>query len=210
MGKYIFRRVFLVLGLVFSLTSQVNAALVTYSYTGNWINTNGVDPQELDGATFDLTFNIDSNAIPVNSGTGFASYAGDLTVVVSGSPGDVDGTYSRSNHSMVVRTDFNGFGAISFGNVTSTVSDPVTNTGGFIFFPLPQITFGVIGDTSLPIGDFTSDVVGVWSTGTAGGGSYRGSVSNLSGTVVPLPAAIWLFGTGLIGLVGISRRTGAA
>ncbi len=29
---------------------------------------------------------------------------------------------------------------------------------------------------------------------------------SLSGTVVPIPAAIWLFGSGLIGLIGIARR----
>ena len=26
------------------------------------------------------------------------------------------------------------------------------------------------------------------------------------GTVVPVPAAVWLFGSGLIGLIGIARR----
>jgi hypothetical protein len=27
-----------------------------------------------------------------------------------------------------------------------------------------------------------------------------------AGTVVPIPAAIWLFGSGLLGLIGIARR----
>jgi len=33
-----------------------------------------------------------------------------------------------------------------------------------------------------------------------------GAIDNLEYTVVPVPAAIWLFGSGLIGLVGIARR----
>jgi hypothetical protein len=42
----------------------------------------------------------------------------------------------------------------------------------------------------------------------AAGGGYEPSASN-SGTawsVVPIPAAVWLFGSGLIGLVGMARR----
>jgi len=67
------------------------------------------------------------------------------------------------------------------------------------------------------IGDFTWD-------GNANGGAYTitytatvpvGDPSNfggvqydvfLTGTVVPVPAAVWLFGSGLLGLVGIARR----
>ena len=33
-----------------------------------------------------------------------------------------------------------------------------------------------------------------------------GAIDNLEYTVVPIPAAAWLFGSGLIGLVGIARR----
>ena len=33
---------------------------------------------------------------------------------------------------------------------------------------------------------------------------------NIAGVVVPIPAAVWLFGSGLLGLIGISRRKKAA
>jgi len=32
---------------------------------------------------------------------------------------------------------------------------------------------------------------------------------HLAGTVVPVPAAVWLFGSGLLGLIGIARRNKA-
>ena len=32
------------------------------------------------------------------------------------------------------------------------------------------------------------------------------AISNIQGTVVPIPAAAWIFGSGLIGLIGIARR----
>jgi len=38
------------------------------------------------------------------------------------------------------------------------------------------------------------------------GGS--GAIDNITYSVVPIPAAIWLFGCGLIGLVGLARRKG--
>lgn len=42
----------------------------------------------------------------------------------------------------------------------------------------------------------------VWTLGTDGGLMYSvGSVS-----AVPVPAAVWLFGSGLVGLVGVARR----
>ena len=32
------------------------------------------------------------------------------------------------------------------------------------------------------------------------------AIDNFSATVVPIPAAVWLFGSGLIGLIGVARR----
>ena len=39
----------------------------------------------------------------------------------------------------------------------------------------------------------------------ATGGSVAG-IDNYKASVVPVPAAVWLFGSGLIGLIGIARR----
>ncbi len=43
----------------------------------------------------------------------------------------------------------------------------------------------------------------IWSFSTTSTESYSMSVET---AVVPVPAAIWLFGSGLIGLVGVARR----
>lgn len=40
------------------------------------------------------------------------------------------------------------------------------------------------------------------------GGEIRGQI--LPATVVPVPAAVWLFGSGILGLVGLARRKKAA
>ena len=80
-----------------------------------------------------------------------------------------------------------------------------------------QVNFGGISGTSSPsIGSATittaqaTDLLaGLWyiniHTTAWPGGEIRGQVE-----VVPVPAALWLFGSGLLGLIGISRRKKAA
>jgi hypothetical protein len=41
-------------------------------------------------------------------------------------------------------------------------------------------------------------------------GPFGGNCANFDFRVVPVPAAVWLFGSGLVGLVGIARRRKAA
>jgi hypothetical protein len=56
-------------------------------------------------------------------------------------------------------------------------------------------------DTNINAGDFSSGCITPGSANMSGTGDCSVSLNP-----VPLPAAIWLFGSGLIGLVGISRR----
>lgn len=49
------------------------------------------------------------------------------------------------------------------------------------------------------------DDIGIFFGGNLAGGSGSVMVDNF-GTVVPVPAAVWLFGSGLLGLVGVARR----
>lgn len=87
-------------------------------------------------------------------------------------------------------------------------------TGGFRSDPLTFSIIGVAGDT---INDYS-----VLSTGTAGQGNvyYAAHVAGFcygagcattsayfgGSAAVPVPAAVWLFGSGLLGLIGFSRR----
>jgi hypothetical protein len=84
-----------------------------------------------------------------------------------------------------------------FPIVDSPFTDVVGPTGDGGALPLSGWGF----DPDTPI-DFDNDIGGL-------DGEY---IVNLTGAqfVVPIPAALWLFGSGLLGLIGISRRKKAA
>lgn len=58
--------------------------------------------------------------------------------------------------------------------------------------------------------DWTGQLVSAGNIGTAWGSSFQNTqyseVFNVTVSAVPVPAAVWLFGSGLLGLVGVARR----
>jgi hypothetical protein len=67
--------------------------------------------------------------------------------------------------------------------------------------------FGLTGNGGL--GAVQSYILGTATLGTNGTLTLAGNAAT-SPPPVPLPAAVWLFGSGLLGLVGVSRRRKAA
>ena len=62
---------------------------------------------------------------------------------------------------------------------------------------------GNVYDPTSAIWTFSTTDLGDWDGTNLRDGTYSMSVQT---TVVPVPAAVWLFGTGLIGLIGVARR----
>lgn len=56
------------------------------------------------------------------------------------------------------------------------------------------------------ISDGMVSLAGTHISEASGSGSFQVDFLRLDVAVVPIPAAIWLFGSGLLGLIGISRR----
>jgi len=73
------------------------------------------------------------------------------------------------------------------------------------FGAISGITSPSIGSTTISSSQGTDLLAGLWyiniHTDFSPGGEIRGQVQ-----IVPVPTAVWLFGSGLLGLVGIARR----
>ena len=71
--------------------------------------------------------------------------------------------------------------------------------------PISGLTSPSIGSTTITASMASDLLDGLWylniHTAEFRGGEIRGQVN-----VIPVPAAVWLFGSGLIGLIGLARR----
>ncbi len=103
--------------------------------------------------------------------------------------------------------------------VVSTGTGPVAADGTMYF----EVATGqVAGTIDFEYGTTTGiRVINVWDVNTDGSltavgvpgmenGPFPGFNAAFDVTPVPVPAAVWLFGSGLLGLVGIARRRKAA
>jgi hypothetical protein len=141
-----------------------------------------------------------SNATTIDIATGIDFLNGDESLVV-GSSGDLALVFGTA----ATMTDF------QFNPLTP---NPVSlwSVGGFTFsmdnvnIVTQDATDLVLSGSGTITGNGFDATEGTWEfTGqTASNITFSWSSSNA--TVVPVPAAVWLFGSGLIGLVGVARR----
>ena len=142
---------------------------------------------------------------------------------------NIDG--AQANAGLGTGSPGTGFATMTLDDVTNLFSwdiswSGLTGTETVMHFHGPalptqnagvQVDFGAISGTASPSigstiisGAQSADLLaGLWyiniHTTVFPGGEIRGQVS-----VIPIPASVWLFGSGLLGLIGISRRKKAA
>lgn len=155
-----------------------------------------------------------AQAFSANAGV-FAPGAGDaanpivINVADPGEPGGSGffndtinfdlGSFTHFNMTSTVSGIDPWFGASIFENQTDGQVPGGAAATSFTSFPLADL--GI----AFPPGDYHLHPAGL----AAAGGSYELTLWG-STTPVPLPAAAWLFGSGVIGLVGLARRKMAA
>jgi serine-aspartate repeat-containing protein C/D/E len=115
---------------------------------------------------------------------------GDLVVI-----GDVTVPGLGFKSGVLLTGEVTGFGFQDSGGTTDSYDFTFVPTGGLLTSLYPG-TLGVgvslTSEQSNFTGDFSVD--------------FAGEAKGTLGELVPIPSAVWLFGSGLLGLVGIARR----
>jgi len=161
--------------------NNANAALVNYVITGDVVYGDEDIPNVFGlttGDTITATGIFDDSVLTSGSGSiDFSSGSGNTMTINVGTE-----TFNAAND-----TGFStGSGPnITLANLALTDFDFLANTG----------INGAAADFSSYFAEF-DDFDGLY-------GEWR---TNIEITAVPVPAAVWLFGSGLIGLVGVARR----
>jgi hypothetical protein len=175
-----------------ALSTSVNAALITFeelgTKSGGFIFEPPLDNQySAQGVTFDGGWEIlnDSGGFGVDaiSGAHFAAFNTDLTSNTIGMTFEVD----ISDISGSLGGDSNSTWTISV-----YLDGLLTSQENIFNFANEYIGFS--------LSSITGDYVTISSTGTIGVLEDLNFVST-----VPVPAAVWLFGSGLLGLIAVAR-----
>ena len=103
--------------------------------------------------------------------------------------GVYSGSYPGSN--LTLQVDLNGVGSLLSTAVTYSASSPTQFNGSSFNFTADS------SSTTLLFTDFTSASETI---------SVDSVLDNVSVSSVPIPAAVWLFSSGIIGIIGIGRK----
>lgn len=155
----------------------------------------------------------------VSNGTGLTMDGTAITVINSPTLGDI--LYDFADQNFYLTSDASGVGTLSVGGNVISAS----------FSNLTLYDLSALGGQFVGTGNFTADLTYISGdmAGSITGGRIEGGFKNASGAialggdftagsiiaklgevqVVPVPAAVWLFGSGLLGLAGIARRKNA-
>ena len=184
------------LSVILALISFNSTAAVIYEYTGNNYDTTWTSPSMFDTSmSITGSFTVDSKLIDFN---------GDITAqVTSYSFSDGVTTYTdadpEGSSQFIVNTDNNG-------DITSWIIDisdvdalsPNLEPGDIV----NRITSGSSGEDFAQVYQCDFIVSGCVFSQIDGAFAYNPG----SWSVVPIPAAVWLFGSGLIGLAGLKKK----
>jgi hypothetical protein len=211
-----------------AISSQVAAVPITYTDKTTFLTAAGSTTTygfETHGVTegVDLPSPLSASQLDNNFDLAYTNLNAFSIVDDAAGPGVVDGTHYLFTHSVGLASEysltFSNFGAsnnsvTAFGfTITDFASNIDPNDTVTITYNIGDLT-GTLLTVTGPQPDYTQNFVGL----TVDSGEAFNLITltmndTLSGfqdfdeiIYTPIPAALWLFGSGLLGLIGISRR----
>lgn len=210
--------------LAFAPTAS-QAAIVSYNVTQTYNQVVYDATTDVD-TVFDGTFDFDTNTQTVSNLSGLLSQAMvesmsgtptyvplnyQLSSVSDGMGGLLVSTFAQNTSDVFLGGGFATGGTTTYGNENAYVSinlnlSDITSA----FTPDQMATVSYADCTPGSLMGKTTCMTGWLGDGTdLSGGTMQGTYpiyQEISVSAVPVPAAVWLFGSGLIGLTGIARR----
>ena len=181
-------------------TLEITGGDFAMAGAGGTLNPAAFASMSVDGATFDgsapTATGSEASYAPTSIVTFAFGFFGPVATYTAASDG-VNGGFTPVTGDLTgsdLTLDLNSWTAYwngtSFNQGASGVTATVDATGNF-----------TASWTALVVGGAFNGQIGSWTiTGT----------TDAPTTVIPVPAAVWLFGSGLIGLAGVARRKKAA
>lgn len=200
--------------LVVSYAPVASAAVLnlTHSFVSSTtdVGSGVVNPLAVPGSsTYGHTFGAPTTTIPGSPGAGFGFYDDFVFTIAGATTNSITSTIDFSGLLQITNLQVRLFNAT--GNVFPVLTAPAGCPGpgctlinawsSPVSYGPTSGTVAVLPGSLLGAGTYVLEVRG--NVVGAAGGSYSG-VLNLA--PVPVPAAAWLFGSGLVGLVGLRRR----
>ena len=204
-------------------TSQsVYSSAINYSFTGE-INTVPSNFSSFFNTTQQLSGSFEVNNLDANNAPSTGLYNIEYVDVTVGSYSGAAAPFSPNQDFITIENNLNGVDRININASTIMTGSIFADGGEYI----PQILWFDISDTTgssltgdaLVTGDILSMFSGSIATSNWGleymcvsgpcmfdSALVSGSITSLAGATVPVPAAVWLFVSGVIGLIGIARR----
>ncbi|NOX09698.1 MAG: VPLPA-CTERM sorting domain-containing protein [Gammaproteobacteria bacterium] len=184
-----------------ALSINVSASLIDKgTYTSDTVS--GLDWLDLT-ATTGLSYNYVSSQLGSGGLFDGWSYAGVMRIetLIQHAGGTSPFTGWTTINNGVVSSLLNTWGQ------TQTFLESRIITGG-VYTVNGNIFVSILSDDPNQSISTTSDFISLTETTIAPGGSNSvyGSALYRATSIVPIPAAVWLFGSGLIGLMGVARR----
>lgn len=149
--------------------------------------------------------------IMIATGTGASANSDSYSIQKSALPQAVSALAVDVGNLVLSPTDGSGFNATLIGVIGTPASKSGTNIGYYGYFPdqsglsLSQ-SATLYGITNQPTSTTYGISYGLGTVALTGSGASLALSFTGNGSAVPLPAAVWLLGSGLLGLAGVARR----
>lgn len=212
-----FRLFAVVLTLSFGVTQASLAATYTYSFVADFDSISGTDgvanssTSDIAGGFSTLTGTItldDTSASAVSGGSNGAKgyYAAPVLTI-----NEFTSALLEAPERTVVENDATSFDQLFFGYTNPVGVGDVYDRVDLILRDSSRTAFSSTDlPTSLILSDFNLATLFFYGRTSDGFERRNFNVVSLTPSVIPVPAAVWLFGTALVGLIGFGRRRKAA